>query len=83
MRNQPSKVEEDAGGRPEWITNDLIDQMIQAFDPPSGGTLTEADAVGMILSLNQLLEAVGLLKLGRDHEEVHGVGTSQQPGAGT
>ena len=82
MRSQPSKVEEDGSGRPEWITDDLIEQTIRAFDPPSGGTLAEADAVGMILSLSQLLEAIGLLKLGRDHEEVHGMGTSQQPGTG-
>ena len=48
--------------------------------------LTEADAVRMILSLSQLLDATGLMKLENgcetSEEEVHGVGESERSRTG-
>jgi hypothetical protein len=44
-------------------------------------TFTESEAVEVILSLSQLLEATGLLALEIEHddEKVHGVGEGEQP----
>lgn len=73
--------------RPEWLTESLIEQTIRTFQPKVSTPLTEADAVRMILSLSQLLDATGLMKLENfcetSEEEVYGMGEGKRSRAGT
>lgn len=67
--------------RPRWMTDELVEQAIRTFRPKSSEPFGEAQAVQVLLSLSQLLEATGLLKLeiDDDKEEVHRMGESEQP----
>ena len=66
--------------RPRWMTDELVEQTIRNFRPKSSEPFGEEQAVQVLLSLSQLLEATGLLKLEiDDEEEVHRVGEGQQP----
>ena len=66
--------------RPRWMTDELVEQAIRNFRPKSSEPFGEEQAVQVLLSLSQLLEATGLLKLEiDDEEEVHRVGEGQQP----
>jgi len=62
------------------MTDKLVEQTIRNFRPKSSEPFGEEQAVQALLSLSQLLEATGLLKLeiGDEEKEVHGVGESQQ-----
>ena len=63
--------------RPRWMSDELVGQTIRHFQPKSSEPFGEAEAVKVLLSLSQLLEATGLLKLeidDDDDEEVHGMG---------
>ncbi len=86
MRPAIDDTECGADERPEWLTESLVEQTIRTFQPKVSTTLTEADAVRMILSLSQLLDATGLMKLENgcetSEEEVHGVGESERSGTG-
>ena len=65
--------------RPRWMTDELVEQTIRNFRPKSSERFGENDAVQVLLSLSQLLEATGLLKLEIDDEEdkeVHRMGES-------
>lgn len=66
--------------RPRWMTDELVEQTIRNFRPKSSEPFGEEQAVQVLLSLSQLLEATGLLKLEieDDKEEVHGVGEGEQ-----
>lgn len=66
--------------RPRWMTDELIEKTIRSFRPKSSEPFGEGQAVQVLLSLSQLLEATGLLKLELkdDTEEVHGVGEGEQ-----
>lgn len=77
MQNQYDDGEDEDGDRPVWITDDLIERTIQEFQPKSSVLLTESDAVQIVLSLSQLLEATNLLKLEIDDEEIYGMGTGK------
>ena len=64
--------------RPRWMTDELVETTIRQFQPKSSEPFGEAEAVKVLLSLSQLLEATGLLKLEIDDEEkVHWVGEGQ------
>lgn len=66
--------------RPRWMTDELVEQAIRNFRSKSSEPFGEEQAVQVLLSLSQLLEATGLLKLEieDDKEEVHGVGEGEQ-----
>lgn len=66
--------------RPRWMTNELVEQTIRNFRPKSPEPFGEAQAVQVLLSLSQLLEATGMLKLEIDDEEaeVHRMGEGEQ-----
>lgn len=86
MRAANDDTESGADERPAWLTESLVEQTLRAFQPKASTPLTEADAVRVILSLSQLLEATGLISLENNREgneeEVHGLGTSQRTGTG-
>lgn len=64
--------------RPRWMTDELVKQTIRTFRPKRSEPFGEAQAVQVLLSLSQLLEATGLLKLEiEDEEEVHWVGEGE------
>ena len=71
----------DSDERPRWMTSELVEQAIRNFRPKSFEPFGEEQAVQVLLSLSQLLEATGLLKLEIDdeEEEVHRLGESEQP----
>ena len=64
---------------PPWISDSLIDATIKTFSQNSKPPLDEAEAVELVLTVGQLLEATGQLNLEIDHEDekVHGMGTSE------
>lgn len=67
--------------RPRWMSDELVEKTIRHFQPKSSQPFGEAEAVKVLLSLSQLLEATGLLKLeidDEDEEEVHRMGESEQ-----
>lgn len=65
--------------RPRWMTDELVDQAIRTFRSKSSEPFGEEQAVQVLLSLSQLLEATGLLKLeiDDDKKEVHRMGESE------
>lgn len=68
--------------RPRWMSDELVEETIRRFLPKSSVPFGEDEAVQVLLSLSQLLEATGLLKLEIDDdykEEVHRMGESEQP----
>ncbi len=67
--------------RPRWMTDELVEKTIRHFQPKSSQPFGEADAVQVLLSLSQLLEATGMLKLRSDYEheeEIHRMGEGEQ-----
>ncbi len=65
--------------RPRWMNDELVEKTIRQFQPKSSEPFGEDEAVKVLLSLSQLLEATGLLKLEiDDDEEVHRMGESEQ-----
>ncbi len=86
MRTPQNDTEVGADERPTWLTESLVEQTLRAFQPKASTPLSEADAVRVILSLSQLLEATGLLNLESNREgneeEIHGVGKSERSGTG-
>lgn len=68
--------------RPRWMSAELVEKTIRHFQPKSSQPFGEAEAVQVLLSLSQLLEATGLLKLeiddDEDEEEIHRMGESEQ-----
>lgn len=86
MRAAIDDTESGSDERPGWLTDSLIEQTLRIFQPKASTPLTETDAVRVILSLSQLLEATGLIKLENyregNEEEVYGLGTSQRSGTG-
>jgi len=67
--------------RPRWMSDELVEKTIRHFQPKSSQPFGEAEAVQVLLSLSQLLEATGLLKLeidDEDEEEIHRMGESEQ-----
>jgi hypothetical protein len=86
VRAANDDTESGADERPGWLTESLVEQTLRAFRPKTSTPLSEADAVRVILSLSQLLEATGLMKLENNREgneeEVHGLGTSKRSGTG-
>lgn len=86
MRAANGDTESGAEERPRWLTDSLIEQTLRTFQQKASAPLSQADAVRVILSLSQLLEATGLMKLENNREEneeeIHGVGTSQRSGTG-
>ena len=67
--------------RPRWMSDQLIEQTVRNFRPKSSEPFGEEQAVQVLLSLSQLLEATGLLKLEIDdeegEEEVHRLGEGE------
>lgn len=67
--------------RPRWMSDELVEKTIRHFQPKSSQPFGEAEAVQVLLSLSQLLEATGLLKLeidDEDEEEIHRMGEGEQ-----
>ena len=69
----------DSDERPRWMTDELVEQAIHNFRPKSSEPLGAEQAVQVLLSLSQLLEATGLLRLEIDDEaeEVHRMGEGE------
>jgi hypothetical protein len=66
--------------RPRWMTDELVEQTIRNFRSKTSVPFGEEQAVQVLQSLSQLLEATGLLKLEiDDEEEVSRMGESEQP----
>lgn len=86
MRTANDDTESGADERPGWLTECLVEQTLRTFQPKASILLSEADAVRVILSLSQLLEATGLLSMENNcegnQEEIHGVGQSEWSGTG-
>lgn len=67
--------------RPRWLTDQLVDLAIQTYGPKLDDPFSESDAVELLLSLSQLLEVTGVLKLENDDETdeaIHRLGEGQQ-----
>lgn len=74
--------EHDGSERPRWLTDKLLEQAIKVFQPKSSVPFDESDAVEVLVSLSQLLEVTGVLKLEHDDETdeaIHRLGEGQQP----
>lgn len=62
------------------MNEQLVKELIRHFESKSSSTFGEAEAVQVLISLNQLLEATGMLKLEiDDEEELHRLGEGEQP----
>lgn len=67
--------------RPPWMSDELVQKAIRHFRTKTSERFGEPEAVEALLSLGQLFEATGLLKLeieGEADKEVHGVGEGEQ-----
>lgn len=79
--NEEQFVGDSEMDRPRWMSDELVEQTIRHFQPKSSEPFGKDEAVKVLLSLSQLLEATGLLKLeidDEDEEEVHRMGESEQ-----
>src|SRR5256885_801485 len=65
-------------GTPPWITAELANQTIATWQPSYAQPLTLQDAIQILLSVGQLIEALE----GSDGEKLLGAGAGLQPGAG-
>lgn len=66
--------------RPRWMNDELVEKAISHFESKSSESFGEAKAVQVLISLSQLLEAAGILKLEiDDEEELHRLGEGEQP----
>ncbi|MCD0459532.1 hypothetical protein [Roseiconus lacunae] len=64
---------------PRWLTDELLEHAIRVFQPKSSAPFGEPEAVEVLVSLSQLLEVTGVLKLENDdEEEVHRMGEGEQ-----
>ena len=73
-------------GAPRWLSADLLEQTVRAWQPLTDEQLTPADAVSILVNVAELFDAVGLFaprEQEREDEAVHRPGESQQPRAGT
>jgi hypothetical protein len=67
----------DSLDRPNWITDELVTRTISHFQTDTSDPFGCAEAVQVLLSLSQLLEATGTLKLEFSNEDVYGMGKSE------
>lgn len=66
--------------RPRWMTHEIVERAIRNFGSKGSEPFGEEQAVQVLLSLSQLLEATGVLKLEiDDEEELHRLGEGEQP----
>ncbi len=75
-----------ATGPLAWVSPELIEQTINAWQPFTGEQLTPTDAVAILANVAELFDAFGLFaprEQEREDEAVHRPGESQQPRAGT
>ena len=83
MYNGSEKFKADSGvqyGEFEIANEAQREQAIRNFRPKSSEPFGEEEAVQVLLSLSQLLEATGKLKLEiDDEEELHRLGEGEQP----
>lgn len=64
--------------RPRWMNEQLVKEIVSHFESKSSGSFGEPEAVQLLISLNQLLEATGKLKLEiDDEEELHRLGKGE------
>ena len=73
-------AEDTLGNRPGWISDHLVAFTRRVCSPRSSAPLTEDDAVKVLVTVSQLLETTGLLKLdihGELEEEVLGTGSCE------
>ena len=65
---------------PAWITPELITETLRVWQPYYGHTLTQDDAIGMLLNVGNLFRC---LSGSSSHEALCRPGTGQQSGTGT
>ncbi|KAA5540391.1 hypothetical protein FYK55_20430 [Roseiconus nitratireducens] len=73
--------EQETTDRPRWLTDELLEHAIRVFQPKSSAPFGEPEAVDVLVSLSQLLEVTGILKLEDDYEAdeaLHRLGEGQQ-----
>lgn len=66
---------------PRWMNDELVEQTIRHFRAKGSESFGEAEAVQVLLSLSQLLDATGLLALEIDDDkdrEIRCLGESEQ-----
>ena len=63
--------------RPDWINDDLIKQTIRVWKKRSPTPLSNDNAVQLILTIGQLLDATGMTKVEEVDEEIHRMGESE------
>ena len=69
--------EHDGSERPRWLTDELLEHAIKVFQPKSSVPFGESDAIEVLVSLSQLIEVTGILKLeikDEHEEEIHRLG---------
>lgn len=71
----PNAVSEPA--RSDWITDELIRQTIRVWEKRSSTPLSNDDAVQLIFTMGQLLDATGLTRVEEVDEEIYGMGKSE------
>lgn len=76
MGNELGKTEE-RHECPDWICHELVERTIRDLRPEGSDYLTWDEAVEVIMRVDQLLEAVGVLKVDGHDETVYGMGSSQ------
>lgn len=62
------QLREDTADRPAWMTDELVESTIRHFRSRTSEPFGVTDAVQVLLSLSQLLDATSLLKLGTNDE---------------
>lgn len=73
-----------ANDYPEWITGEMVELTKQVWEGCTSASISAAEAVELIFAMQQLLDAAGLTRLVEvNEEEILGMGTGEQPGAGT
>jgi hypothetical protein len=86
VRAANDDTEGGADERPGWLTENLVEQTLRAFHPNALTPITKADAVRVILSMSQLLEAIGLLNMEStregNEEKIYGLGQGEWSGTG-
>jgi hypothetical protein len=60
---------------PRWISRDLIEETLAVWQPFYGFSLTERDAIEILLDVGRLFDDLG----GSDGEAIPGAGESLQP----
>lgn len=79
MKSQPSRHESQPTtvpvGAPSWVTEELIELTLRTWQPFYSHQLIEADALEMIVGVDQLF---GVFSRDKTNEEIRGTGKSQQ-----